>query len=289
MNPLSVIITDLEKTAQRFALKAVINSCLARAIGSTRQHIRVLRRNERNEGLQMDEFTRPDKNLSQHLDTDLDMRNNADEDQRAGNTFPEGKDSEQPLTPIQNAEVCMSIYHWAADIATSISMSKYDDPNTVFGMLGIMVSGASRGMSEAMIDGLAAALEINKEIIMQTQEVRQRNDKEELIEQLFEIQEYLDGMKALDVENALDTSDAVLQHQLAVRVVRVLQQELDTKRPTSTITRIIQSGRLADLANITFIKSGIANVSAWVKHWEKLKRVELREAIDAGRNLNTLD
>ena len=301
MNPLSIQITELDKPAQIVALKALVNSCLARAIGSVRQHLRNEKREERNateekfvppdldsNGVPFNETGRRDRNIEQHTTSSLDERNNRDEDSRP-TPFPEGQDSEQPLTPMMRAEILMTIYEWSCEVLRNLSLNKYDQPNTVDGMLKLMLNGAPKGMTDEMIDGLAEHLEVSRETIQLTREAKARNDKAELLTQIPEIRNHLNGTVEFNEKQNLDTADRVLQHQLAVVITKAMLWDISSKNEKGTLTRIINSGNLGMLGNITFIKEGIKQMTKWVNAAEVKFRTELNEAMESGRTINTLD
>jgi hypothetical protein len=83
--------------------------------------------------------------------------------------------------------------------------------------------------------------------------------------------------------DTLDDADPILQHQLGVRITKALSDEMNR-----IVSYILRSGKLSDLANVTFIKAGIVTMTEWVKAWEKKHRTALYEAIDTGRTIHTL-
>ena len=286
MNPLSTTILELDKVAKATALKALGGSCIARAIGSLRQHIRAAARQERNAGANEDEFTRLDKERASHTNSDLDQRNFADGQSKGEAELAarsEGAESAQPITPMQNAESNYAIYEWATLELETIASSIWDRISTPQTMLANMLEKGSRGVPDAVIDQLAEYIGTDRQTLRAMQEINDKNDRLQLAAQLPEIEGYLAGMSGCCDSNSLDMADPILQHQLAVRITKSLKDDMDR-----TIGWILRSGKLSELANITFIKAAIATMTEWVTAWEKKHRAAIHEAIDQGRTINTL-
>ena len=285
MNPLSIVITELDRVAKVTALKSLGGSCLARAIGSVRQEIRAAARKERNAGANPDEFTKSDKEAASHT-ADMDQRNHDDCETKGAAEVAaksEGADTAQPITPIENARTCYSIYEWASTEVETLSMSIWDRISTPNDMVNKMITQGSRGVADAIVEHIAKELKTTPAMLRAMQEINDKNDRAQLLAQRPEILAYLEGMTGYSCSNTLDEADPVLQHQLAVRMTKSLTDEMNR-----TLGYILRSGKLSDLANITFIKNGIATMTEWVMAWEKKHRSALHEAIDAGRTINTL-
>jgi hypothetical protein len=283
--PLSTTITNLDHNARTTALKALGGSCLARAIGSIRQQIRNDARKQRNIGVSVDEFTRFDKERASH-NSDLDQRNHADalvkgEGEIAARS--EGVETAQPATPMENANTCYQIYEWANGVIETISLSLWDRISNPQTMLANMLERGSRGIPDAVLCEIASAIGTDIATLRLMQEVNDKNDRLELAAQLPEINNYLSGMSGMSGEDSLDSADPILQHQLGVRVTKSLNEEQNRQ-----LAYILRSGKMSELANITFLKNAILKMTEWVAAWEKKHRVVLHEAIDAGRTIHTL-
>ena len=61
------------------------------------------------------------------------------------------------------------------------------------------------------------------------------------------------------------------------------------KARDNTLTRVMRSRRLADLASVPLIEEGVKVMTDWVNEFEKLHRDEIGEAIERGANIRTLD
>ena len=285
MNPLSVMIIELDRIAKVAALKALGGSCLARAIGSVRQEIRAATRKERDAGANPDEFTKADKEAASHTG-DMDQRNHDDCETKGAAEVAaksEGADTEQPITPLENAQTCYSIYEWASAEVETLSMSIWDRISTPKDMLNKMISQGSRGIADAIVEHIAKELKTTPAMLRAMQEINDKNDRAQLLAQRPEILVYLESMSGRSCNNTLDDADPVLQHQLAVRMTKSLTDEMNRQ-----LGYIMRSGKLSELANITFLKTSIEVMTAWVMLWEKKHRSALHEAIDLGRTINTL-
>lgn len=283
--PLSTTINELDKTAKISALKALGNSCLGRAINSARYVVRQEASKERNAHTN-DEHTALDKIKASHLVTDLDQRNNMDEDDRAGDTFPEGQNSEKPPTPFENARNCFRIYEWCKTELETQSLSLWDMLNTPEEWIDRQLQGG-KGVEEERLEKISKASKMPREILLKIAAANALQERTELTKQKPSILNVLSECGDPDSEvseNSVEAVDVVLQHQLAVAVVLGMGREV-----VNIVTRLMKPGsKIDNIANIPLIQAGVETLTAWVNAWEKKHRSALIQARDDGRDLKTL-
>lgn len=280
--PLSLTINELNKTAKISALKALGNSCLGRAINSVRFQVRQDATKERNAHT-TDEHTAFDKMKASHLTTDLDQRNNMDEDDRAGDTFPEGQNSEQPPTPFENARNCFQIYEWCKTELETQSLSLWDMLNTPKEWIDRQLKGG-KGVDEERLEIIAKTAKLPRELLVKLAAANAVQERAELTKQKPSILAYIGDMQGTGSEDTIDTVDVVLQHQLGVAVTLGMEREV-----TRIITQLLKPGsKIDNIASIPLIQKGIESLTNWVNAWEIKHRSALSEARDAGRDLKTL-
>lgn len=262
------IVESLDNAARIPALRAVVHSSMAKCIGAIRQHIRNEARNVRND---------------EDPQIDLDQRNELDENARAEDEIKRAMGFETEVPPLRQACLFHAVYDWAsADLFTLIT-SKWDEPLTVEQMLEFMTKKAPK-LDRVLAQVLADAAKTNIKTIERMHELQAQREQEQLIEATPEILLTFEGFGKNGYADAIDELPKVVQHQLGVKVVESLNKARD-----QVLSRVLRTHRIADLASVPLIEDAVKQVSNWVKQFEHRYGDEIREAIDVGRNVRTLD
>lgn len=262
------VIADLDNAAKIPALRATVHSMMAKTIGAIRQSIRD---NER--GQRSDEFAQ----------NDLDVRNTADEDSRAHGETDSMMGFEVRQNPMHQAADLHAVYAWANIELRTIASSKWDLPLEPAAMLEFMASKA-QPLDQMLAEALAEAAGCDVKTIRTMHELQEQQEQEQLIAATPEILATFEGLGDYGYEDSLDQLDVISQHQLGVKMVESL-----IKEKNKTLQRVMRSRRLTDLASIPLIEEGVKAVSRWVESYESKHSDVIRDALDAGRNIRTLD
>ena len=262
------IIADLDNAARIPALRAITHSMMAKTIGAIRQAIRDAARGERS-----DEFAQ----------IDLDTRNSADENSRADGESDRLMGFEVRRHPIELASEFHAVYVWANLELRNIASSKWDLPLEPAAMLEFMASKA-QPLDQMLAEALAEAAGCDVKTIRTMHELQEQQEQEQLIAATPEILATFEGFGEIGYETSLDQLDVISQYQLGVKTVESL-----VKEKNKVLQRVMRSRRLTDLGSIPLIEQGVQAVSKWVDSYESTHSDEIRDAIDAGRNIRTLD
>lgn len=281
------VVESMDNTARVAALRGIVHSTMAKCIGAIRQHIRNEARNVRND---------------EEPQIDLDQRNAFDEDHRIGSSTDdihgmynydnptdagdEGKREmgfSVELPPLKQASLYHAVYDWAlADLLTLIA-SKWDAPLSVEQMLEFMAKGTPK-LDPTLAQALADAAKTDVKTIERMHELQAQRELEQLIEATPEILTTFKGFGENGYEEAINELPKVVQHQLGVKVVESLHKARD-----QVLNRVLRTRRISDLGSVPIIEDAAKQVSSWVEQFENRHSEELREAIEAGRNIRTLE
>lgn len=281
------VVESLDNTARMAALRGVVHSSMAKCIGAIRQHIRNEARNVRND---------------EDPQVDLDQRNAFDENHRVGSStdnihgsynFNEPTDAADEakrymgfsteVPPLKQASLFHAVYDWAlCDLRTLIT-SKWDAPLTVEQMLEFMTRDTPK-LDRTLAQALADAAKTDIKTIERMHELQSQREREQLIEATPEILLTFKGFGENGYANAIEELPKVVQHQLGVKIVESLNKARD-----QVLSRVLRTRRIADLASVPLIEDAAKQISSWVEQFESRYGDELNEAIDAGRNIRTLE
>lgn len=281
------VISSMENTPRIAALRGLTHSAMAKCIGSIRQHIRDEARKARNEDTPQ---------------TDIDQRNAQDEADRISDQFNEIRDGhnygnpidaadegkramgfDATVPPLRQASLFHAVYDWALTDLKTLSTSQWDIPLSLDQMLSYMTDRAPR-LDPALASALADAIHTDVKTIEKMHELQAMRDREQLIEAAPEIRLTFNGFGDNGYERAVDDLPKMIQHQMGVKIVESLKKARD-----QVLLRVMRSRRLSDLASIPIIEGAIKEMSDWVTEFEKQYSDEIREALDAGRNIRTLE
>lgn len=262
------IVESLDNAARVPALRGIVHSSMAKCIGAIRQHIRNEARNVRND---------------EDPQIDLDQRNALDEDARAEDEIKRAMGFSMEAPPLKQASLLHAVYDWACTDLYTLITSKWDAPLTVEQMLEFMTKGAPK-LDRVLAQALADAIKTNVKTIERIHELQSQREREQLIEATPEILLTFKGFGENGYAEAIDELPKIVQHQLGVKVVESLNKARD-----QVLSRVLRTRRIADLASVTIIEHAAKQVSDWVKQFEHRYGDEIREAIDAGRNVRTLE
>ena len=281
------VVESLDNTARVAALRGITHSSMAKCIGAIRQHIRNEARNVRND---------------ENPQVDLDQRNAFDENHRVGSStddIHDGYNFNEPtdaadevkramgfsteVPPLKQASLFHAVYDWASTDLFTLITSKWDAPLTVEQMLEFMTKGAPK-LDRVLAQALADAAKTNVKTIERMHELQSQREQEQLIEATPEILLTFKGFGENGYAEAIDELPKIVQHQLGVKVVESLNKARD-----QVLSRVLRTRRIADLASVPLIEDAAKQVSCWVEQFENRYGDEIREAIDAGRNVRTLD
>lgn len=281
------VVESMDNTPRIAALRGIVHSSMAKCIGAIRQHIRNEARNVRND---------------EDPQVDLDQRNAFDEDHRIGSSTDDIRDGynfNEPtdaadeskramgfsteVPPLKQASQFHAVYDWAStDLFTRIS-SKWDTPLSIEQMLEFMTKSAPK-LDPVLAQALADAAKTDIKIIERMHELQSQREREQLIEATPEILLTFKGFGENGYADAVDELPKVVQHQLGVKIVESLNKARD-----QVLARVMRTRRIADLASVPLIEDAAKQVSEWVEQFEERYNDEIREAIDAGRSVRTLE
>lgn len=281
------VVESLDNTPRIAALRGIVHSSMAKCIGAIRQHIRNEARNVRND---------------ENPQIDLDQRNGFDENHRIGSStddIHDGYNFNEPtdaadeaknymgfsteVPPLKQASLFHAVYDWASTDLFTLITSKWDAPLTVEQMLEFMTKNAAK-LDPTLAQALANAAKTDVKTIERMHELQSRREREQLIEATPEILLTFEGFGKNGYEGAIDELPKVVQHQLGVKVVESLNKARD-----QVLARVLRTRRIADLASVPLIEDAAKQVSGWVEQFEKRYSDEIDEAIEAGRNVRTLE
>lgn len=281
------VVESLDNTARVAALRGITHSSMAKCIGAIRQHIRNEARSVRND---------------EDPQIDLDQRNAFDENHRVGSStddihggynFNEPTDAADEakrymgfsteVPPLKQASMFHAVYDWALYNLETLITSKWDAPLTVEQMLEFMTNSTPK-LDRVLAQALADAAKTDIKTIERMHELQSQREREQLIEATPEVLLTFKGFGNNGYANAVDELPKVVQHQLGVKVVESLNKARD-----QVLSRVLRTRRIADLASVPLIEDAAKQVSSWVEQFEKRYDDEIREAIDAGRNVRTLE
>lgn len=262
------VVESLDNTARVAALRGITHSSMAKCIGAIRQHIRNEARNVRND---------------EDPQVDLDQRNAFDENARAEDEIKHAMGFSTEVPPLKQASLLHAVYNWASTDLFTLITNKWDAPLTVEQMLEFMTKSAPK-LDHTLAQALADAAKTDIKTIERMHELQSQREREQLIEATPEILMTFKGFGENGYEGAIDELPKVVQHQLGVKVVESLNKARD-----QVLARVLRTRRIADLASVPIIEDAAKQVSSWVEQFEHRYGDEIREAIDAGRNVRTLE
>ena len=262
------VVESLDNTARVAALRGITHSSMAKCIGAIRQHIRNEARNVRND---------------EDPQVDLDQRNAFDENARAEDEVKRAMGFSTEVPPLKQASLFHAVYDWASTDLFTLITSKWDAPLTVEQMLEFMTKSAPK-LDPVLAQALADAAKTDIKTIERMHELQSQREREQLIEATPEILLTFKGFGENGYADAVEELPKVVQHQLGVKVVESLNKARD-----QVLSRVLRTRRIADLASVPLIEDAAKQVSSWVEQFENRYGDEIREAIDAGRNVRTLE
>ncbi len=262
------VVESMDNAARIPALRGIVHSSMAKCIGSIRQHIRDEARSLRD---------------SEEAQIDLDARNTFDEDERSVEDIKRAMGFQTEDAPLKQASLLHAVYDWASTELQTIITSKWDAPLTVEQMLEFMTNNAQK-LNKQLAQALADAAKTDIKTIERMHELQSRREREQLVEATPAILLTFKGFGENGRVDAIDELPKVAQHQLGIKVVESLNKARD-----QVLSRVLRTRRIAELASVPLIEDAVKQVSDWVTWFEAHYEEELNEAIDAGRNLRTLE
>lgn len=276
-NTLFSTIDKLDNAAKIPALRAVVHSSMAKAIGALRQHLRNQERAQRDE----------------EIHGGLDARNSADEDARGALELANAAEFDVPVSPMQLASCYHSLFEEAdAQLRTLVS-SPYELPLDLDGMLNFMCSKA-QPLDMATIKALQAVVKCSEADLRKLHEMQSLQEQEQMKALVPEIRALFEGMSMSptaaafangydDEYDGWDTLPVLARHQMGVKVYETLGKAKD-----QVLVRVMRTRRLTDLGNISLIDEGMAAIRKWVEDFERSNVDEIRNAFEEGKVVNTL-
>ena len=265
---LSDVIETLDNAARIPALRAVVHSSMAKCIGAIRQHIRNEALNVRNED---------------EPQVDLDQRNEYDENSRSTEDVANAMGFSTQMPPLKQASLFHAVYDWANTDLRTLITSKWDAPLALEQMLEFM-TGNARKLDKGLAQALADVVKTDVKTIERMHELQSLREREQLIEATPEIILTFNGFGENGYADAIDELLKIDQHQLGVKVVESLN-----KARNQVLSRILRTRRIADLASVAIIEDAAKQTCRWVQQFEHRYSDEIREAIEAGRNVRALE
>ena len=274
------VINDLDNAARIPALRALTHSAMAKCIGAIRQHLREQERTERQEDSSSFTDVAP---VDRRAMQDLDMRNQTDENTRSVEEITRAMGFSTEVPPLKQASLFHAVYDWAYTDLRTLITSKWDAPLTVGQMLEFMTKSAPK-LDHVLAQALADAAKTDVKTIERMHELQSQREREQLIEDTPEIVMTFKGFGENGYADAIDELPKVVQHQLGIKVVESLNKARDR-----ALARVLRTRRIADLASVPIIEDAAKQVSNWIEQFEHRYGDEISEAIDAGRNVRTLE
>ena len=274
------VVESLDNTARIPALRALTHSAMAKCIGAIRQHLREQERTERQEDSSSFTDVAP---VDRRAMQDLDMRNQTDENTRSVEEITRAMGFSTEVPPLKQASLFHAVYDWAYTDLRTLITSKWDAPLTVGQMLEFMTKSAPK-LDHVLAQALADAAKTDIKTIERMHELQSQREREQLIEATPEIVLTFKGLGENGYADAIDELPKVVQHQLGIKVVESLNKARDR-----ALARVLRTRRIADLASVPIIEDAAKQVSNWVEQFEHRYGDEISEAIDAGRNVRTLE
>lgn len=262
------IVDNLDNAARIPALRGIVHSAMAKSIGAIRQHIRDQARDARDED---------------EPQIDLDVRNHLDENARSVDQIASAMGFDVRVAPLQQASLFHAVYDWTNSDLRTLSTSRWDAPLSLEQMLEFMTKGTPK-LDPTLAQALADAAKTDVKTIERMHELQSQREREQLIEATPEIIATFNGFGGNGYADAIDDLPKIDQHQLGVKVVESLNKARD-----QVLARVLRTRRIADLASIPLIEDAATQVGNWVESFERRYSNELDEAIDAGRNVRTLE
>lgn len=262
------IVDNVDNVARIAALRGIVHSSMAKAIGAIRQHIRDRARDERDED---------------EPQIDLDQRNHLDENARSVDQIASAMGFDVRTPPLQQASLWHAVYDWAQSDLRTLAVSRWDAPLSLEQMLEFMTKGTPK-LDPTLAKALADAAKTNVETIERMHELQSQREREQLVEATPEILTTFRGFGDNGYADAIDDLPKIDQHQLGVKVAESLNKARD-----QVLARVLRTRRIADLASIPLIEDAATQVGDWVESFERRYSEELDEAIEAGRNVRTLE
>lgn len=262
------LVNSFDNTARIAALRTVCNHTASKSIGAIRQDIRDRKRTERD--------PENDQNA-------LDQRNFIDENSRGKNDIAKAMGFGVDVTPLQQASLYHAIYSACKVDLDTIANSRYDEAMSVELLLEFMTKNA-RPLDYKLVKELSRIIGCTPEVVAQMHELNERREREQLVEATPEIIATFNGFGDNGYTDADLELPAVAQHQMAVKIVEGL-----TKAKGNLLQRVLRSRRMDQLGDVAFYDAAQDEVIKWVTQFEELHRDELNEAIEAGRNLRSVE
>lgn len=263
------LVSTFDNAARIAALRGIAHSAMAKCIGAIRQDIRDRQRMERD---------------ADNPQVDLDVRNAQDveaagmpEDVR--NTFG----FSVTIPPLKQASILHAVYDIAmADIKT-LAQTRWDHPLSINEMLDFMLKNAQK-LDPYVAKALAEAADTDVETITKMHEVQNLREQEQLAEAAPEIKLTFNGFGDNGYDDSIEDLPALLQHQLGIKVVESLG-----KAREQVLNRVLRSRRISELSAVPVLKAAEQEARDWVEMFEDTHATALHEAIEAGRNVRTLE
>ena len=274
------VVESLDNTARIPALRALTHSAMAKCIGAIRQHLREQERTERQEDSSSFTDVAP---VDRRAMQDLDMRNQTDENTRSVEEITRAMGFSTEVPPLKQASLFHAVYDWAYTDLRTLITSKWDAPLTVGQMLEFMTKSAPK-LDHVLAQALADAAKTDIKTIERMHELQAQREKEQLIEATPEILMTFKGFGGNGYASSMDELPKVVQHQLGVKVVESLNKARD-----QVLARVMRTRRIGELSAVPLIEDAVKQVSEWVEAFEHRYSDEIREAIDAGQNIRTLE
>lgn len=273
MQSLNDVIIAMDNVAKIPAMRGIVHSTMAQAIGAIRQDIRNRNRTVREET----------DGYNQLLES-LDQRNQYDENHRSHDA-EEAMGFEVEEQPLTLASKLVRVFtHYDSELRT-IATSRFDTPLTLPAMLEFMANKAQT-LDKVTAEAIAKAAKCDVNTVLQMHEIQEQQERKALLEASPEIIATFEGMMLplSDDGDSIDELPVLRQHQLAIKMV----EQLD-KAKNNLMSRVIRTRRIADLGAIPLFDHAIEQMKVWIDQCEERYQHEFSEALDAGRNIRTLD
>lgn len=263
------LVATFDSTARIAALRGIAHSAMAKCIGAIRQDIRDRQRLERD---------------AENPQVDLDVRNDQDIEatgvpEEVQNAF--GFTANVP--PLKQASVLHAVYDTAMVDIKTLAQTRWDYPLSLNEMLDFMLKNAQK-LDPSVAKALAEAAETDVETIAKMHELQNLREREQLQEAAPEIKLTFNGFGDNGYEDSVLDLPVLLQHQLGVKVVESLG-----KAREQVLNRVMRSRRISELSAIPVLKDAEQQTRDWVAAFEAEHESDIRDAIEAGRNIRTLD
>lgn len=267
VNTLADTISNLDTVGAIAAYRTLANSTLIRSIYGIQRHIAAERREN-------------------DATPTLDERNETDENHRFDAQIKAAMGFENRPDPMEVAQLNYNVYDWACEQLAQITTSPYDLPFTFKSAVRFLATKIPQPDELLVARILELIPGATRKDILQMNEMQVKEAQRQLLNDLPEIETVFNGLvqTGWSDDEFFGQLPVLTQYQLGVKVVDGLK-----KAKNALPGRALKMRSMEVLGDVPLLEDAINKVSAWVKEFESTHAQELREAIDSGNNVPSME